>query len=128
MRNPGLLEDASVLVREGGIVAAGPALEVESLEEARTAHEIDARGCGAMPGFVDSHTHLLFGQPRLAGHEMRLAGATCHDIAEAGGGLLASVRTVREMPREALAQHGTTTVETKSGYGLDRDKIGRAHV
>jgi imidazolonepropionase len=128
----GLVADGAVLVRDGVIVAAGPCAGVERLPEARTAHEIDARGGVVMPGFVDSHTHLVHAAPRLGDFEMRLAGATYAEIAAAGGGILSTVRAVRSASREALleqgrsalatmARHGATTVEAKSGYGLDRE-------
>ena len=82
-----------------------------------------------LPGFVDSHTHPVFTSPRLIDFEKRTAGASYEEIAEAGGGIRASLRGVRDSPREKLAEHvrsafdemaaqGTTTVEAKSGYGL----------
>jgi imidazolonepropionase len=100
------------------------------LPAARRAREIDAAGCVVMPGFVDSHTHLIFGSPRLVDYEMRLAGASYAEIAAAGGGILSSVEAVRGMSAAqletqaraalaAMARHGTTTVEAKSGYALD---------
>lgn len=126
----GLVKSGSVLVRGGVVLAAGPSRTVDRLPEARKAREIDASGKIVMPGFVDSHTHLVFGTPRLVDYEMRLAGATYAEIAAAGGGILSSVRAVRRMSAAALesqargflaamARHGTTTVEAKSGYGLD---------
>jgi len=127
----GLVRDGAVLIREGSIQAAGPAAEVEHLaREARDLTEIDARGCVVMPGFVDSHTHLVHGPPRLLDYEMRLRGADYHQISEAGGGILASVKAVRAAAPEDLetqarnairnfVRQGTTTIEAKSGYGLD---------
>lgn len=126
----GIIHGGAVLVRDGVIVAAGPAARVERLPEARDAREIDATGRIVMPGFVDSHTHLVYGAPRLMDYEMRLGGASYQEIAAAGGGILASVRAVREAApkrleeqargaRLAMARHGTTTAEAKSGYGLD---------
>jgi imidazolonepropionase len=128
----GVVANGSVLMEDGLIVAAGPARDVEKLPRARRAREIDAKGRVVMPGFVDSHTHLIFGRPRLADYEMRLAGATYAEIAAAGGGILSSVTAVREMPAAkleaqahaslgAMARHGTTTLEAKSGYALDED-------
>jgi imidazolonepropionase len=83
-----------------------------------------------LPGFVDSHTHPVFAAPRLIDFEKRNSGASYEEIAEAGGGIRASIRGVRETSRnglsahvlrafEEMAAHGTTTIEAKSGYGLD---------
>jgi imidazolonepropionase len=128
LRDLGIIENGAVLIRDGTILAAGPASEVE--KDAHRAIEIDAAGRVVMPGFVDSHTHLVFGVPRLMDYEMRLNGATYPQIAAAGGGILSSMRAVRAMAeadlesgarefRDAMFRHGTTTVEAKSGYGLD---------
>jgi imidazolonepropionase len=130
MRDLGVIEDGAVLIQDGVIISLGPSRRVENLAIARQAREIDAAGRVVAPGFVDSHAHLICGPPRLADYEMRLAGRTYQQIAETGGGILASVRMVREMPirrlilqaQQALewcARHGTTTLEAKSGYGLD---------
>ncbi len=125
-----VIEDGAVLIREGVIVSVGPSRRVENLSEARQAQEIDATGRVVMPGFVDSHTHLVCGPARLTEYEMRLAGAGTREIARAGGGLAASVRAVRSASTRRLElearrrlrnfiRHGATTVEAKSGYGLD---------
>ena len=127
----GIISDGSLLIRGGSIEAAGPADEIARLVAGeRDVTEIDAAGGVVMPGFVDSHTHLVHGPPRLLDYEMRLRGADYHQIAEAGGGILASVKAVRAAAPEDLeaqarravrdfARHGTTTIEAKSGYGLD---------
>jgi imidazolonepropionase len=127
----GLIRDGAVLIRGGLIEAAGSAEEVERLAaETRNVAELDAAGRVVMPGFVDSHTHLVFSHPRLLDYEMRIRGADYHQIAEAGGGILSSVKTLRAAAPEDLeaqarravrqfARHGTTTIEAKSGYGLD---------
>ncbi|HOK45356.1 MAG TPA: imidazolonepropionase [Bryobacteraceae bacterium] len=130
MQDLGIVPDGAVLIRGGKIVSLGPSRRVENLSLARHAREIDATGRVVAPGFVDSHTHLVCGPARLVDYEMILAGATYREIAAVGGGILASVRAVREMPiRRLLLQakktlagcvaHGTTTLEAKSGYGLD---------
>ncbi len=96
---------------------------------ARKAEEIDCSHNVVLPGFVDSHTHPVFTAPRLIDFEQRTAGASYEEIAEAGGGIRASLRGVRDSSKEKLAEHvvrafdemaaqGTTTVEAKSGYGL----------
>src|ERR1700730_5980417 len=127
----GLIRDGAVLIRGNRMKAAGPADEVERLAaELKDVREIDAAGRVVMPGFVDSHTHLIYGHPRLLDYEMRIGGADYHQIAEAGGGILSSVKAVRAAAPEDLesqarravhqfARHGTTTIEAKSGYALD---------
>src|ERR1039458_7057835 len=133
MRELGLIEDGAVLIAEGKIVAVGTTHEVATHELliSKPAHvdEIDCCGKVVLPGFVDSHTHPVFTAPRLIDFEKRIAGASYEEIAEAGGGIRASLRGVRDARRQELAahivrgldemaQHGTTTVECKSGYGL----------
>ena len=126
----GIIENGAVLIQDGHIADLGPTRRVERLALARRAREIDAAGRVVMPGFVDSHTHLIFGRPRLVDYEMHLAGATYAEIAGAGGGIQSSVAAVRSMPAAqletqaraflaAMARHGTTTLEAKSGYALD---------
>jgi imidazolonepropionase len=130
LRDLGIVPNGAVLIKDGVIVDAGPARRIEKLPAARRAREIDATGRVVMPGFVDSHTHLVFGRPRLVDYEMRLAGASYAEIAAAGGGILSSVAAVRSMSAaqleaqaraslDVMARHGTTTVEAKSGYALD---------
>jgi imidazolonepropionase len=130
LRDLGLVPNGAVLIKDGAILDAGPQHRIEKLPAAKGARAIDAAGCVVMPGFVDSHTHLIFGRPRLVDYEMRLAGASYAKIAAAGGGILSSVEAVRSLPAArleiqgraflaAMARHGTTTLEAKSGYGLD---------
>jgi imidazolonepropionase len=130
LRDLGIIQEGAVLIENGAIATLGPARRVENLSAARGAREIDASGKVVAPGFVDSHTHLLCGPPRLNDYDMRLAGASYAEIAAAGGGILSTVRAVRDAPirklvmqaRRTLAgfiRHGTTTLEAKSGYGLD---------
>lgn len=130
MQELGIIPDGAVLIRGGKIVSLGPSRRVENLSMARHAREIDATGRVVAPGFVDSHTHLVCGPARLMDYEMQLAGATYQQIASAGGGILSSVHAVRATPirrltlqaRQTLGgcvAHGTTTLEAKSGYGLD---------
>lgn len=125
-----IIPNGALLVRDGRIAAIGARKEIERLRESRRAEKIDALGGVALPGFVDSHTHLVFAASRAAEYEQRISGATYEEIARRGGGILNSVRKLREMSatelkeaaRANLAQfaaHGTTTIEAKSGYGLD---------
>jgi imidazolonepropionase len=96
----------------------------------RTVIEIDCGGRVVLPGFVDSHTHPAFTHPRLVDFERRISGASYEEIAAAGGGIRSSIDGVRKASKTALTQkvsavladmarHGTTTVEAKSGYGLN---------
>ena len=129
MRELGTVEDGAVLIASGKIVAVGTTDEVAKHKLAGKAEEIDCSHSVVLPGFVDSHTHPVFTAPRLIDFEKRTAGASYEEIAEAGGGIRASLRGVREASREKLADfirkaldemaaQGTTTVEAKSGYGL----------
>jgi len=94
--------------------------------------EVDCRGCVVLPGFVDPHTHPVFGGWRHDEFVMRLEGRSYKEIAQAGGGILSSVRTTRQASEQELVESGkarvlemlswgTTTVEAKSGYGLDTE-------
>src|SRR5271157_4443407 len=133
MRDLGIIEDGAVLISGGKIVTVGTTDEVAKHEllTSKPSHieEIDCRGKVVLPGFVDSHTHPVFTAPRLIDFEKRTAGASYEEIAEAGGGIRASLCGVREASCGKLAEHvrrafedmsaqGTATVEAKSGYGL----------
>ncbi len=126
----GLIEDGALLVRDGLIAAVGSRAEVEALPEARAAEKLELGGRVALPGFVDSHTHLIHAASRVEEYELKIAGASYEEIARKGGGILNSVKKLRAATSEALKQralaalkrfaaHGTTTLEAKSGYGLD---------
>ena len=117
-------------MRDGVIAAAGTRAEVEKLPEARGAEKLDLGGRVALPGFVDSHTHLVHAASRAEEYELKIAGASYEEIARKGGGILNSVKKLRAATAEELkkrakaalkqfAAHGTTLIEAKSGYGLD---------
>ena len=123
-------ENAFVLCRDGAIVTVGEMRALEPLDG--DVEEIDGRGCVAIPGLVDCHTHACFAGDRAAEFELRAGGATYEELHAAGGGILATVRATREAGepalraaverhRERMLAHGTTTFEAKSGYGLDRE-------
>src|SRR4029077_4375358 len=80
LRNLGLIQDGAVLIIDGIIREVGPSRRIENLAVARLAEEINANGRVILPGFVDSHTHLVGGPPRLLDYEMGLAGATEEQI------------------------------------------------
>jgi imidazolonepropionase len=126
----GVIRDGAVLVREGKIVAAGPRAQVEHSTGASRAEKLDVDGRVVLPGFVDSHTHLIHAASRAEEYELKIQGASYEEIARKGGGILNSVKKLRAATSEALksralaalvefASYGTTTVEAKSGYGLD---------
>lgn len=123
----GAIEDGVVASRDGRIVYAGSRAEAPSFEAGET---IDCEGRWITPGLIDCHTHLVYGGDRAHEFELRLQGASYEEIARAGGGILSSVKATRAASEEALfasadrrlaelIREGVTTVEIKSGYGLD---------
>ena len=130
MREVGAVEHAAIAIDdEGRILAAGPRKQIVDLADENTL-TIDAQGGFVCPGFVDPHTHLVYGGSREHELPMRLAGATYLDILQAGGGILRTVRDTRAASHaellakaagslERMLSFGVTTVEAKSGYGLD---------
>jgi len=122
-----IIQDAALAVKDGRILVVGKTAAVRSAFKA--SETIDAKGKTIVPGFVDSHTHLVFAGSREEEFEMRLKGASYMEIHRKGGGILKTVRETRgaseaELVRngrktlDIMLEHGTTTVEAKSGYGL----------
>ncbi len=137
MAELGIIPDGALAIEQGTITRVGTTDEVLAWLKAsgkdRYAFEtIDASGRSVLPGFVDSHTHLVFGGDRAEEFAWRLKGETYMEILARGGGILSTVRATRAAGIDALVQSGlrrldsmlafgVTTVEGKSGYGLDRE-------
>ena len=130
LSNLGVIEDGALLVEDGRIAAVGKRPKIESLPAARSAVKLHVGGRVVLPGFVDSHTHLIHATSRADEYELRIQGASYEEIARKGGGILNSVKRLRAASAQALKQralaalkqfaaYGTTTIEAKSGYGLD---------
>jgi imidazolonepropionase len=126
----GVIEDGAVWVQDGVVQAVGKSDELRAAYQDKL--EIDASGRVVMPGFVDPHTHVIWAGERAAEFEMRLEGKTYLEILAAGGGILSTVRKTREASTTDLMEqtrnrlwrmltHGTTTVDAKTGYGLETD-------
>ncbi|WP_373356311.1 imidazolonepropionase [Pseudoroseicyclus sp. CXY001] len=122
----GLIERGALLVEEGRIVWVGP------MDEAPGGPAEDLGGRLVTPGLIDCHTHLVFGGHRAGEFEMRLEGASYEEVARAGGGILSTVRATRAASEaellagaltraDALIAEGVTTLEVKSGYGLEAE-------
>jgi imidazolonepropionase len=125
-----LVEDAYILCEAGRITGVGPMRELDSLDG--DVEELDGSGRCAVPGLVDCHTHACFVGDRVEEFALRARGATYEELHAAGGGILSTVEATRAADeqtlveavtrhRDAMRQHGTTTFEAKSGYGLDRE-------
>lgn len=125
----GAVADGALGVKDGRVAFAGPRADLPAPPARAARRVIEAGGRWILPGFVDCHTHLVFGGSRAAEFEQRLAGASYEEIARAGGGIVSTVRATRAasedelfaatLPRfDRLLSEGVTTVEIKSGYGL----------
>ena len=125
-----VVEDAWVLCAGATIEAVGRMRDLGAIDGDIV--ELDGRGLSAIPGLVDCHTHAAFGGDRVGEFSLRAAGASYEELHAAGGGILSTVRATRAATeveltaatrrhRAWMRAHGTTTVEAKSGYGLDRD-------
>ena len=123
----GIIDDGVIAAADGRIVYAGPAADAPTLD---APVRIDCAGRWITPGLIDCHTHLVYGGNRAHEFEQRLAGASYEEIARAGGGIVSTVQATRRattaelvaaaLPRlDALISEGVTTLEIKSGYGLE---------
>jgi len=134
MKELGIIEGGSVWIEDGIIHDIGTTREMilKYLSRAEEADIVDATGKIVTPGLIDPHTHVVFGGSREHEFEMRLEGASYMDIMNAGGGIHATTRKIRALSEEHIfnqttrrldlfLQHGVTTLESKSGYGLDLD-------
>lgn len=127
----GLGQNQALYVEKGRIAWIGPQKKIpKELARQKKLKEISAKGLTVMPGFVECHTHLVFAGSRAAEFEMRNQGVSYQEIARQGGGILSTMRKTREMPAaqlkalsqyraDAFTRQGVTTLEIKSGYGLD---------
>ncbi len=132
MQDLAIQRNVALAIEDGHVAEVGPIPQMERKWRDELKNRIDAGGRCVIPGLVDAHTHAVFAGERADEFEMRLQGAAYADILKAGGGILSSVRATREAtPAELLKlllgrldrflEHGCTTVEVKTGYGLDKD-------
>jgi imidazolonepropionase len=131
----GIVESGAVAAKDGRIAFAGPARDLPTGWDAT--ERIDCQGRWITPGLVDCHTHLIYGGDRAHEFELRLKGASYEEIARAGGGIVSTVKATRAasedqlvasaLPRlDHLIGEGCTTIEIKSGYGLDLETEARS--
>ncbi len=127
MKNLGIIKNGGIAINKGKMVGVEKTGEIKRKFEGK--ETIDAAEEVVMPGFVDPHTHLVFAGSREDEFEMRIQGSTYQEILETGGGILKTVRKTSEASKaelikscreelDVMLEHGTTTVEAKSGYGL----------
>lgn len=130
LQDVGILKDGAAAIADGKLVETGKSEDIARKFEASTL--IDAAGRVVCPGFVDPHTHIVFGGNRLDEFELKIKGADYLEILQQGGGILSTVRQTREASVEELVAQsrarldkmlacGTTTCEIKTGYGLDKE-------
>jgi len=126
----GLIEDGAILIRFGNILETGRSSDL--LKKYPDEEILDVSGKVVMPGFVDPHTHVIWAGDRAAEFELRLQGKSYLEIMEAGGGIVSTVRETRKASKKQLKDqtrsrlkrmfaHGTTTLEAKTGYGLNSE-------
>jgi imidazolonepropionase len=132
MRTLTVLDDAVIVIRDGRFAHVGRESDIDDALRAEIDDDLDAQRATAIPGFVDSHTHIPFAGFRESEFNRRLQGETYEQIAASGGGIASSVRATRAATEAQLvdnvlarartmARYGTTTAEAKSGYGLNLD-------
>ncbi len=130
MNELGIIENGAVVIRGGNFIDIGTTRRLEKKYPRKGTKIIDAAGKVVLPGFVDCHTHAIFGGDRAGEFVRRIQGETYQEILKKGGGILSTVRNTRKLNTRNLAEisgkyldtmllYGTTTVEIKSGYGLD---------
>ena len=128
----GLIDDASIGIANGVIAWVGPSEDVPTNLRDACPDSLDCDGQLVTPGLIDCHTHLIYGGNRVHEFEMRLKGASYEEIAREGGGILATVSATRQSDAQSLfnqaaarlqnfIDEGVTTIEIKSGYGLNLD-------
>src|SRR5687768_114171 len=128
----GVVEKGAIAAKEGRIAYAGPEADLPSRPAVTASEIIDCEGRWITPGLIDCHTHIVHAGNRAHEFELRLNGATYEEIARAGGGIVSTVNATRVAPEDelvasalprldALIAEGVTTIEVKSGYGLDRE-------
>jgi len=129
MRELAVYENAVIIIRDGRFAFVGRESDIDADLRSTIDDDFDARGATAVPGFIDSHTHLPFAGYRQTEFNRRLQGETYEQIAASGGGIASTVHATRGASQEDLvdnilartrtmARYGTTTAEAKSGYGL----------
>jgi imidazolonepropionase len=127
MRELGIIRNGGLAIKDGKILAVGKTADI--IKNFKAGNIINANGKTVLPGFVDPHTHLVFAGSREDEFQMRIEGASYLEILGAGGGILRTVKETRKASVEklvdcgiktldAMLEHGTTTMEAKSGYGL----------
>lgn len=132
MNDLGIIEDGAVVIEDGIVQAAGTTAAIMAAVDAADYEQLDAGGKCVLPGFIDSHNHFVFAGYRAEEFSWRLKGESYMAIMERGGGIMNTVRATRQASQAELTElaakrldtmlaMGVTTVEGKSGYGLDRD-------
>ena len=127
----GIIENGAIAIKDGKIAWLGKRCDLPPFDAFATP-TYQGKGGWITPGLIDCHTHIVYGGNRAKEFEMRLEGATYQEIAAAGGGIVSTVKATREADVEtlyvaakdrlnALMKEGVTTVEIKSGYGLDTE-------